>query len=1013
MFGHWIYKKAAPNSLAQFVTTVAADGLSLGLNATDHLGAPKGREQLVRAIYEAFRSREQPIDYALPPYSPDEVGQWVRHPRQILNPPGQGTCLDLALLFCGACKAFRLLPCLVMLDGHAFAMVSLAHTLDEWKAQSRRERVWGQKPESGGLWRNKDDLLRLFENSTYLPVECTGFARSTSLAETVPEGRGREKGFLPFERAVAAGREQMEPGGRPFLFVLDVPTVQFFWGIGPDETGMAVTTTVAPSRLPDTPGDFIGRDEELKQLVAAWGSAGRTRIVTVVAWGGVGKTALVNRWRATMDRVEGHKPDVVFDWSFYDQGTTATGVGSTEFIDTALRFFGEDDLKQLKSEWARGERLAKLVNRQRTLLILDGLEPLQNPHAPGQLQDVAVQALLRGLVERGPGLCVITTRVPVVELANREPDAVTINLRPLTQEAGAQVLRGLGVLGQDEELEKASAAVDGHALTLQLLGRYLKAAFKPPHVRHSGDILLPLAAETVQGGRATRVIQRYNQWLGEASPESAVLRLVGLFNRRADPKSLSVLRAKPAIPRLTELIITLSDQGWNTTLSHLAELGLVSLTESQSPEDNTPWVDAHPLVREHFAAELQATRPDAWRAGHERLYEYLKGAAPAHHPKSIRQMMPLFYAMGHGCAGGQYLDALRGVYEKRILQNTDEAWLYFSTDVLGQYGASLAALAGLFTEVWHRPVDALGRRDQAFALHEAAVHLRSLGRLEESLRSFLGAVGRYVEVKDWDHASQTARYLGETYTLIGDFGEAETWGEKSVGFSAVTDDYFEKVLNLTSLGDAFHQAGQLDAAERRFLAADEVRDETGQPVPNRFFFWGFGHCELLLTLGRTAEALERARRALEKVDQTQGSVLAIAQIHLALGEALLAEHHVRATDLAPVTTHLELAFSKLVEANHHVHLPRGRLALAELCRVKGDLDASKVHLDAALAVATRDPKAPMRLYQADCYLGYCRLHLARGHEEEARRVLGAARLLIEETNYHRRDSDLRALERML
>jgi tetratricopeptide (TPR) repeat protein len=1013
MFGPWIYKKAAPNSLAQFVTTAAADGLSLDLIPTDHLNTPEGRGRLVRAIYEAFRSRERPIDYALPPYTPEDVEQRVRHPRQILNPPGQGTCLDLALLFCGACKAFRLLPVLVVLDGHAFAAVSLRNTIDEWRARSRGERVHGEKPESGGLWRDEDLVRGLFESGTYLPVECTGFARTASLAETVPEGRGRDRdGFLPFERAVTAGREQLEPGGRRFLFALDVPTVQFYWGIGPDELGMAVTTPVDTSRLPETPGDFVGREEELKQLESAWQSAGRTRIVTVVAWGGVGKTALVKRWRDEMARGDGPKPDAEFAWSFYNQGTSGNGVDSAAFINEALLFFGEEHAERFNSPWDRGRELARRVNRQRTLLILDGLEPLQSAHAPGQLQDPALQALLKGLVEPGPGLCVITTRVPVVELAGRPADAVTLNLGRLSKEAGAQVLRGLGVQGQDKELEEASKAVEGHALTLQLLGRYLAVAFKPPHVRHARDVLLPRADEKQGGGHATRVLRRYVQWLGEASPEAAVLHLVGLFNRPADPDSLTALREEPAIPGLTDLITPLSDQDWNTSLSHLADLGLVTLRLSESLRHSTPWLDAHPLVREHFAAELQSARPEAWRAGHDRLYDYLKGVAPAR-PKTTDRMMPLFHAMGHGCAGRQYPDALREVYEKRILQNADGEWLYYSTDVLGQYGASLAALAGFFAEVWHRPVAALSRRDQAFVLHEAAVHLRSLSRLAESLRSFRGAVDRYVAEKDLSYGSQSTRYLGETYTLVGDLKEAETWAEKSVEFSVAVGDRFEEVLNRTSLGDTLHQAGRLDDAERQFEAAARVRDEKGEPIPNHFFFWGFGHCELLLTRGRAAEAIGLARRALEQLNQTRDSVLACAQIHLALGRALLADRQAGATDFVAVTTHLDLALSNLNKSNHQVHIPRGRLALADLCRARGDLDGSKAHLDEALEIAIRDPQAPMRLYQADCYLGYCRLHLAQGGKEQARRDLDAARKVIQQTGYHRRDSELEELERML
>ena len=43
--------------------------------------------------------------------------------------------------------------------------------------------------------------------------------------------------------------------------------------------------------------------------------------------------------------------------------------------------------KAVINTWEKGERLAKLVAHRRTLLVLDGLEPLQNPpwvHGLGQ-----------------------------------------------------------------------------------------------------------------------------------------------------------------------------------------------------------------------------------------------------------------------------------------------------------------------------------------------------------------------------------------------------------------------------------------------------------------------------------------------------------------------------------------------------------------------------------------------------------------------------------------------------
>jgi hypothetical protein len=55
----------------------------------------------------------------------------------------------------------------------------------------------------------------------------------------------------------------------------------------------------------------------------------------------------------------------------------------------------------------------------------------------------------------------------------------------------------------------------------------------------------------------------------------------------------------------------------------------------------------------------------------------------------------------------------------------------------------------------------------------------------------------------------------------------------------------------------------------------------------------------------------------------------------------------------------------------------------------------------------------MLLYEADYHLGSARLHLARGSKVQARGDLEAARKIVTGTEYHRRDPELEALERML
>jgi hypothetical protein len=115
-----------------------------------------------------------------------------------------------------------------------------------------------------------------------------------------------------------------------------------------------------------------------------------------VAFGGVGKSALVAYWLDRMAADNWHGAARVLDWSFYSQGTKDQVTSAEPFIDYALRFFGDPD-PQAGSPHDRGVRLALLIRKERSLLILDGVEPLVAPCSPTGLLKPLIFADLVGL----------------------------------------------------------------------------------------------------------------------------------------------------------------------------------------------------------------------------------------------------------------------------------------------------------------------------------------------------------------------------------------------------------------------------------------------------------------------------------------------------------------------------------------------------------------------------------------------------------------------------------------
>lgn len=163
------------------------------------------------------------------------------------------------------------------------------------------------------------------------------------------------------------------------------------------------------------PVELIGREEETKLLEKSWAQAKREtkkrpHVLTFVALGGEGKTSLVADWVKAMDSKDWSGGEGVFAWSFYSQGSREqVAVSSDLFLAEALRFFGDPEMADsAQGAYDKGRRLAELAGERKSVLVLDGLEPLQYPPnspTPGKLKDQGVEALLSGLARHSQGLC--------------------------------------------------------------------------------------------------------------------------------------------------------------------------------------------------------------------------------------------------------------------------------------------------------------------------------------------------------------------------------------------------------------------------------------------------------------------------------------------------------------------------------------------------------------------------------------------------------------------------------
>jgi hypothetical protein len=647
---------------------------------------------------------------------------------------------------------------------------------------------------------------------------------------------------------------------------------------------------------------------------------------------------------------------------------------------------------------------------------------------PGELKDQGLRALLKGLALRNKGLCLVTTRYAIKDIEAYAATAPQLDLVSLSKETGARLLESLGVKGTRFEREKLSEDVKGHALTLNILGAYLRDA-------HGGDIRrrdlvkLEEADAEEQGGRAFRAMDAYAELFegdGEKGQQAlAMLRLMGLFDRPADAGCLAALWRVPAIEGLTEPLIALSEAQRNIVLTRLANAKLVTVNRDAGALVS---LDAHPLLREYFADALRENWSEAWKAAHKRLFQHLTTTTPDKPTPTLDDLQPLYQAVAHGCHAGMQEEARVEVYRDRILRGTGPDGFY-SLRKLGANGADLGAVACFFDPPWSRLSPNVPLADQGWLFNEAGRYLRALGRLAEALEPMRAGLEAAIARQDWINAAIAASNLSELELTLGGVEPAIRNAEAGVAHADRSGNAFQLMVNRVRLADAIHQTGRKAKAERLLAEAEamQAKEQPDHPVLNSLS--GFQYCDLMLAeaehaawriamkddQARAVESCEAcqavSRRAAHTLDWMSASgaasLLDIGLDHLNLARAAL--YSAILDGQRPGGEHLAEAVDFLRRAGHRDYFSRGLLTYALFHAVTGDLDRAREDLDEASEIAER---GPMRLHLADIHLHRARLFglMANRHPtypwKSPRDDLDQARKLIEECGYGRRREEL-------
>lgn len=718
------------------------------------------------------------------------------------------------------------------------------------------------------------------------------------------------------------------------------------------------------SRLPRVSSTFYGRFDELSSLDKAW-FANDVSVALIVSFGGFGKSSLVTEWLKQNRELS---KSFMIAWSFYRQGTYQRD-SADEFSEWILAKFGYTGEKLPRSRWERGELIANCIRKERGILVLDGLEPLQDQ--TGRIRDDCIRALLRAAVSDNNSLIIVTSRLEVSDLADSSGN-VMIPLGPLDLESGIQLLLSFDILGTREELAKTITDFDGHPLALRLLSGLLQERYRGD-VRRRYEITALHDSASPEATQAERVLRAYEEWI-KGSFEHTLLRLVGLFDRPCKIGEFEVLTEECA-DELSLNIPSVASPAWNSICNRLLKLGLLTSTF----DSHNRMLDTHPLIRAYFGVSLQADNSVLWHYAHRKLFNYYSSSIVTFPEMLSEGLSDLYSAVRHGCFSGDYVEAFK-LYWDRILRGFE----YFSTYKICAFTLELSALTGFFEKSWSKTAESLSKKDSARVQSQVGYCLRAIGSLEEALTPLRQSSVAFERLSLFSEAAISQGNYARTLLPLGRLLDAEHAAKHAIELADKADVLEERADKRTILADIFHQLGRFKDAEVIFLEAEAL---LGTELPS---FAGARYCEFLLTIGQHSEARRRALDIKALAAEGQREHLLFGLVCSYAAAALLSDQGLQEADDAIHALRL---------SGRQDYLAHGLSIRAHIARNYGVEGRANADIEEAFDLVRR---YKLDLYRADLLIEAIQLDGNSDLEEKQREL----KALIQRTSYYRRTNEL-------
>ncbi|NKZ02941.1 AfsR/SARP family transcriptional regulator [Actinomadura latina] len=697
-----------------------------------------------------------------------------------------------------------------------------------------------------------------------------------------------------------------------------------------------------PHNLPHDSRAFVGRDEEVRQLLdvapIAREPGAAVTVIAIDGMPGVGKTALAVH---VAHRLEEHFPDGQIFLQLHAHDARRDPVDPAEALDTLLRTIGVPAARVPRALDERAAMWRSQLASSRAIIVLDDaagrdqVGPLL-PASAGCLVIVTSRRRLTGLHDSWPlSLDVLPVReaaalfttiagagraraaadvAAIVEHCGRLPLAVGMAASRLRHrrawDAGDLLAR---LTADDRRLDELR--VEGHEITAVFelsyrgLPRALRDAFRAFGLHPGPDLTAHAAAAAL--ARPVREAERILEELLDrhliTEPVGGRYRfhdLVHAYARRLardlDPED----SRRRTVHRILDFYLAAADRAARHLAPHrqAADVRLVHPPPDLPPLPDEPsgWFAAEHdcLLRAaataedpgHIAGFARLLAADLESRGHwdeaERLHTRAITALPAGRPD-----------LAHALADRSLVRFRRGEYDI-ALEDAEEALTIFRT--LGDRHGEAEMLGHIGLVHWHgsRLPDALAhcrkaleihrslsdRRGEARSLDHTAIFLEYKGEYQEAERLRLRALAIFAEIDDPRARTMALNNMGDLALRMGNVGTAVEYYEKTASAAAELGRQHQAIV-LINLANISRLTGHHEPALENYRKALAISMELGDRRTQIETLIGIG--ATFHETGRYSEAVIHHERALaisREISERYEETLALRH----LGETLTA-----------------------------------------------------------------------------------------------------------------------------